>query len=62
MLQKEVLMTDLKQIGPRVREDVYDALHEYSAKTRMSMSLIVEMAIKDLLKDCGYEFKDDHRH
>ena len=55
-------MTDLKQIGPRVREDVYDALHEYSAKTRMSMSLIVEMAIKDLLKECGYEFKDDHRH
>jgi hypothetical protein len=55
-------MSELKQIGPRIREDVAAALQEYSAKTRMSMSLLVEHALIDLLKQSGYEFKDDHRH
>lgn len=55
-------MSELKQIGPRIREDVYKALHDYSDKTRMSMSLIVELALKDLLVKSGYEFADDHRN
>lgn len=54
-------MKELKQIGPRIREDVYDALHEYSADSRMSMSLIVELALRDALKAAGYEFANDHR-
>jgi hypothetical protein len=54
-------MKELKQIGPRIREDIYDALHEYSADSRMSMSLIVELALKDHLKAAGYEFTNDHR-
>jgi len=55
-------MKELKQIGPRIREDVYDALHDYSHNTRISMSALVEMALKDLLKQAGYEFKDDRRN
>lgn len=55
-------MKELKQIGPRIREDVYDALHDYSDNTRISMSALVEMALKDLLKKAGYEFKDDRRN
>ena len=55
-------MKDLKQIGPRIREDVYDALHEYSNQSRISMSVLVEMALKDLLNKCGYKFEDDHRY
>ena len=58
----EDYMPELKQIGPRIREDVYEALHDYSDKTRMSMSLIVELSLKDLLKQAGYEFKYDHRN
>jgi len=42
-------MKELKQIGPRIREDVYDALHDHSDNTRISMSALVEMALKDLL-------------
>jgi len=55
-------MSELRQIGPRIREDVYKSLHDYSDKTRMSMSLIVELALKDLLVKSGYEFADDHRN
>ena len=58
---KEITMQDLKQIGPRIREDVYEALQKYSETSRMSMSLLVEMALKDLLSDAGYSF-DDRRH
>lgn len=57
-----IYMKELKQIGPRIREDVYDALHDYSHNTRISMSALVEMALKDLLKQAGYEFKDDRRN
>lgn len=60
-LNMESTMKELKQIGPRIREDVYDALHEYSADSRMSMSLIVELALRDALKAAGYEFANDHR-
>jgi hypothetical protein len=51
-------MDELKQIGPRIRPDVADALKEYAAKRRMSMSLIVELAVIDLLKQSGYAFDD----
>jgi hypothetical protein len=54
-------MQDLKQIGPRIREDVYEALQKYSETSRMSMSLLVELALKDLLSDAGYSF-DDRRY
>ena len=60
-LNMETDMAELKQIGPRIREDVYDALHEYSADSRMSMSLIVELALKEYLKSSGYEFANDNR-
>jgi hypothetical protein len=58
---KEITMQDLKQIGPRIREDVYEALQKYSETSRMSMSLLVELALKDLLTDAGYSF-DDRRY
>lgn len=58
---KEITMQDLKQIGPRIREDVYEALQKYSETSRMSMSLLVELALKDLLSDAGYSF-DDRRY
>jgi len=54
-------MYKLKQIGPRIREQVYDALHSYSAMTRLSMSKIVEDAVKDYLQRQGFEVSDDHR-
>ena len=54
-------MTELKQIGPRIREDVYDDLHEYSSVSRMSMSLIVEMALKEFLSKAAEEMSNDNR-
>ena len=54
-------MYKLKQIGSRIREQVYDALHSYSAMTRLSMSKIVEDAVKDYLQRQGFEVSDDHR-
>jgi len=59
---RRIYMKELKQIGPRIREDVYDALHDHSDNTRISMSALVEMALKDLLKQAGYDFKDDRRN
>lgn len=54
-------MDELKQIGPRIRSDVADALKEYAAKRRMSVSVIVEIAIIELLKDGGVQI-DDYRN
>ena len=54
-------MSELKQIGPRIREDVYDALHEYSSISRMSMSLIVELALKEYLDRIAEEVSNDRR-
>jgi hypothetical protein len=53
-------MDKLKQIGPRIRQDVYDALHAYSDGSRMSMSLIVELALKEYLMT-ERETPDDNR-
>ena len=52
-------MNKLKQIGPRIREDVYDALHMFSYDSRMSMSLIVELALRDYLKAGGVDLNDN---
>jgi hypothetical protein len=46
---------ELKQIGPRVSETVANALADYSKLTRMPQALIVEAALRDLLKDAGYD-------
>ena len=62
MLNMEDIMYQLKQIGPRIREQVYDALHNYSAMTRLSMSKIVEDAVKEYLEKKGFEVADDHRN
>ena len=43
-------MKKLIQIGPRIQEHVYQALHAYSDGSRMSMSLIVELALQEYLK------------
>ena len=53
-------MEELHQIGPRIRADVAEALREYCRKRRMSMSVVVELAIVDLLKSAGVQV-DDHR-
>lgn len=54
-------MYQLKQIGPRIREQVYHALHNYSAMTRLSMSKIVEDAVREYLEKQGFEVADDNR-
>ena len=58
----EATMIDTKQIGPRIREDVYEALNKHSDTTRVPMSKLVEYALIDLLKNAGYEFKNDYRY
>jgi predicted hydrolase (HD superfamily) len=58
----EATMTDTKQIGPRIREDVYEALQQHSDKTRTPMSKMVEYALMDLLKTAGYQFENDYRY
>ena len=55
-------MTDTKQIGPRIRADVYEALQQPSDKTRTPMSKMVEYALMDLLKTAGYQFENDYRY
>jgi hypothetical protein len=59
VLTMEGEMNKLKQIGPRIREDVYDALHTFSHDSRMSMSLIVELALQDYLKAGGVDLNDN---
>jgi len=53
-------MEDLQQIGPRIRADVAEALRDYCRKRRMSISVVVELAIIDLLKAAGEQI-NDHR-
>jgi hypothetical protein len=53
-------MEELQQIGPRIRADVAEALREYCRKRRMSMSVVVELAIIDLLRAAGEQI-NDHR-
>ena len=53
---------ELKQIGPRIRDDVYQALVRYSTKTRQSQSVIVEQALVTMLREAGYDVQDYHRY
>ncbi len=52
---------ELKQIGPRIRKEVYDKFAEDCEKTRYSQSVIIEKLIINYLKDKGYEFNSDIR-
>ena len=42
---------ELKQIGPRIRKEVYDKFAEDCEKTRYSQSVIIEKLIINYLKD-----------
>lgn len=52
----------LKQIGPRIRSDVYDALMAESKRTRQRQDVLVEQAIIKMLKEHGHELEDDCRY
>lgn len=59
-LQMEGIMSrDLKQIGPRIREDIALALKEHSRNTRMSVSLLVERAVAAMLDEAGVDLDYD---
>ena len=49
---------ELKQIGPRIRVDIYNALIKECARTRQSQAIIVEQALIRLLKDAGHDIED----
>jgi len=50
---------DLKQIGPRIRQDIALALKEHSRSTRMSVSLLVERAVAAMLDEAGVDLDYD---
>jgi len=54
-----IMSTDLKQIGPRIREDIALALKEHSRNTRMSVSLLVERAVAAMLDEAGVDLDYD---
>lgn len=43
-----------KQLGVRLRADVWDKLDAHWVKTRISKTAIVEMAVKEYLEGLGY--------
>ena len=47
---------ELKQIGPRLRKEVYDFLCKDCEKLRMSQSQLSEMLIIKYGRDKGHEF------
>lgn len=49
---------ELKQIGPRIRQDIYEALIKECARTRQSQAIIVEQALIRLLKEAGHDIED----
>ena len=51
-------MEKLTQIGPRIRTEVAEELRTYCQKRRMSISVVVELAIIDLLKSAGVQIND----
>jgi len=51
---------ELKQIGPRIRSEVADALREHSRDTRMSISLLVENAVIEMMSNAGREVEYDN--
>jgi hypothetical protein len=52
---------ELKQIGPRIRKEVYEKFAKDCENTRYSQSVIIEKLIINYLKDKGYEFASDIR-
>ena len=54
-----IMSRDLKQIGPRIREDIALALKEHSRHTRMSVSLLVERAVAAMLDEAGVDLDYD---
>jgi hypothetical protein len=52
----EVIMnTEMKQLGSRIRADVFEALRELSKQERISMASLTERAILRLLDEHGVE-------
>jgi hypothetical protein len=52
---KQSQYEDVRQIGPRIKVSIADSLADYSKRTRMPQALIVEEALRELLKDAGYD-------
>ena len=50
---------ELKQIGPRIRKEVYDAFCKDCELTRDSQSVRIEKLIIKDLRDKGYEFSNN---
>jgi len=51
---KEVKGDPYKQLGVRLRADVWQKLDAHWVKTRISKTAIVEMAVKEYLEGLGY--------
>ena len=51
---KEDTNDQYKQLGVRLRADVWDKLAAHWVKTRISKTTIVEMAVKEYLEGLGY--------
>ena len=51
-----VNIMELKQIGPRLRKEVYDFLCKDCENLRMSQSQLIEMLIIKYGRDKGHEF------
>ena len=49
---------ELKQIGQRIRQDIYEALVKECARTRQSQAILVEQALIRLLKEAGHDIED----
>ena len=51
---KEDTNDQYKQLGVRLRADVWDKMDAHWVKTRISKTAIVEMAVKEYLEWLGY--------
>ena len=51
---KEDTNDQYKQLGVRLRADVWQKLDAHWVKTRISKTAIVEMAVKEYLEKLGY--------
>lgn len=47
--------TEMKQLGSRIRADVFEALRELSKQERISMASLTERAILRLLEEHGVD-------
>ena len=48
-------MRKTRQIGPRIDERIYKDLKEYCGESGISMSLVVEFALKEYLRGQVYD-------